>query len=105
MPIIFIITIWLSPIGLYFIIYHNNKKIELTNKKFTYTHWIFSKKQLDIKLNKIESIAVKKILIDMMFWSWTVIISWTGGNNEPVVWIDKPDELKKAVESEINKKG
>jgi hypothetical protein len=39
----------------------------------------------------------------MIFWSWTIIVSWTGGSNEPISWLDKPEELKKAIEIEINK--
>ncbi len=101
-PVILIMTLWLSPVWIYYIFYHKLKKIELTNKKFTYSYWILNKKQLDIKLEKIESIQVQKNLIDMLFWSWTVIVSGTWWNNEPIVWVDQPEELKKNIESQIN---
>lgn len=42
------------------IIYQRNKKIELTNKKFTYSYGIFSKNELSIKTEKIESVRIKK---------------------------------------------
>lgn len=102
-PVILIITIWLSPIWIYYIFYHKLKRIELTNKKFTYSYWILNKKQLDIKLEKIESIQFKKNLLDIIFWSWTIIVSWTWWNNEPIPWVDEPEELKKAIEKQINK--
>lgn len=101
-PIILILTITLSPIWIYYIFYHLKKKIILTNKKFAYTYWLLNIKQLNIKLEKIESIEVQKNIIDMMFWSWTIIISWTWWNNEPIRWIDNPDAFKKAVEIAIS---
>lgn len=104
LPVLLIFPLWpLFLFGIYYIYYHKTKKIILTNKKFTYSYWILSKKQLDIKLEKIESIQIKKNLLDMIFWSWTIIVSWTWWNNEPIPWIDKPEELKKAIESQINK--
>lgn len=101
--LLFIIFPFSTILWIYYIYYHKTKKIILTNKKFTYSYWILSKKLLDIKLEKIESIQIKKNLIDMIFWSWTIIVSWTWWNNEPITWIDKPEELKKAIESQINK--
>lgn len=104
LPVLLIFPLWpLFLFGIYYIYYHKTKKIILTNKKFTYSYWILSKKQLDIKLEKIESIQIKKNLLDMIFWSWTITVSWTWWNNEPIPWIDKPEELKKAIESQINK--
>lgn len=102
-PVILLFMFPLTVFWIYYIYYHKTKKIVLTNKKFTYSYWILSKKQLDIKLEKIESIQIKKNLLDMMFWSWTIVVSWTWWNNEPIPWIDKPEELKKAIESQINK--
>lgn len=104
LPVLLIFPLWpLFLFWIYYIYYHKTKKIILTNKKFTYSYWILSKKQLDIKLEKIESIQIKKNVLDMIFWSWTIIVSWTWWNNEPIPWIDKPEELKKAIESQINK--
>lgn len=104
LPVLLIFPLWpLFLFWIYYIYYHKTKKIILTNKKFTYSYWILSKKQLDIKLEKIESIQIKKNLLDMIFWSWTIIVSWTWWNNEPIPWIDKPEELKKAIECQINK--
>ncbi len=100
-PVILILTIYLAPIWIYYIFYHKLKKIELTNKKFTYSYWILNRKQLDIKLEKIESVWINKNILDMIFGSGTIIISWTWWNNEPIPWVDKPNNLLLAVENKI----
>jgi len=101
-PVILLFMFPLTIFWIYYIYYHKTKVIILTNKKFTYSYWILSKKQLDIKLEKVESVQIKKNLLDMIFWSWTIIVYWTWWNNEPIYWIDNPLELKKAIDKQIN---
>lgn len=100
-PIILIFTLYLAPIWIYYIFFHSTKKIILTNKKFTYSFWILNKKQLDLKLEKIESIWINKSLIEIIFWTWTVVVSWTWWNNEPIPVVDKPNELKNQIDKLI----
>lgn len=102
-PVILIFTVYLSPIGVYYIFYFRTKKIILTNKKFSYSYWMLSRKQLDIKLSKIESIWIKRNFFDMVFWSWTIIVHGTWWNNNPVPNVDKPLVLKQEIEGQINK--
>lgn len=102
LPIILICTIYLSPFGIYYIFYFKMVKIELNEKAFSYTYWLFNRKQIDIKLEKIESIQVKRNLFDMIFWSGTVIVSGTWWNNDPVKWINKPFILKEMIENKIS---
>ena len=94
--LIFVYGIWL-----FFVFYQRSKKIELTNKKFTYSYGLFSKNELSIKIEKIESVRIQKWLFDMIFWSGTIIVSGTGWNNEPITSIDNPEALKQAIENII----
>lgn len=56
------IILTLCTYGLLFllIIYQRNKRIELTNKKITYSYGLFSRNELSIKTEKIESVRIKK---------------------------------------------
>lgn len=98
-PSILVLFYW---IGIIMILYQRRKKIELTNKKFTYSYGLFSRDELSIKVEKIESVRIQKWLFDMIFWWGTIIVSGTGWNFEPIKNVDNPEEIKKAIENLIH---
>jgi uncharacterized membrane protein YdbT with pleckstrin-like domain len=85
-----------------FIIYQKKRKIQLTNKSFVYSYGLLSKTELSIRIEKIESVRIEKWLLDMVFWWWSIVVSGTGWNYEPIRNIDNPEALKEAIESIIH---
>jgi len=103
-PIILILTLYLSPIGIYYIFYDKNKEIVLTNRKISYNYWLISRDMFDIQLSKVESVFVNKGIFDMMFWGGTIVISWTWGIKQLIYNMDNPEEFREVILEEINKK-
>ena len=105
-PIILIIfwitTIIISLIWVYYIFYHKNKKIVLTNKKISYKYWIISTKVLNFPLNKIESIEVNWWIFESLLWVWTIKVWWTWWKENLIPNISKTEEFKNIIEKEIN---
>ncbi len=75
----------------------------VTNKRVLIKVGILKTQSLETMLNKIEGIHVKQGIIGKIINSGTIIITGTGGTNNPFSNIDKPFVFRSAVNEQISK--
>jgi uncharacterized membrane protein YdbT with pleckstrin-like domain len=77
-------------------------EIALTDRRIIGKRGVLQHHSLEILLNKVESISVKRTLMGMMFGFGTVTITGSGGTRESFASIDKPNEFRKRVNDQIS---
>ncbi len=76
-------------------------EIALTDRRIIGKRGVLQHHSLEILLNKVESISVKRTLMGMMFGFGTVTITGSGGTRESFPSIDKPNEFRKRVNDQL----
>jgi uncharacterized membrane protein YdbT with pleckstrin-like domain len=101
--IFFSLILWVLGFGALIsaIISVKTSEIGVTNKRVIIKIGVFSKRSLEMLLEKIESLQVEQNLIEQMFNSGTVNIKGSGGTVTPFSSISNPFEFRKKVQEQI----
>jgi uncharacterized membrane protein YdbT with pleckstrin-like domain len=69
----------------------------VTNRRVIIKVGLISRRTVELKLEKIESIGVDQSISGRVFGYGTIVVKGTGGTNEPFRGIARPLEFRKAV--------
>ncbi|HEX9400869.1 MAG TPA: PH domain-containing protein [Anaeromyxobacter sp.] len=69
----------------------------VTNRRVIIKVGLISRRTVELKLEKIESIGVDQSIPGRIFGYGTIVVKGTGGTNEPFRGIARPLEFRKAV--------
>lgn len=107
----FLITIsWWGVFGwaimlnfLYWFLLFVMTEIVVTDKRVLYKTWIIARNVFELQLNKVESASLNQTIFQRIIWAWTLVISWTWGNNKPIRMLANPTDMKTIIYSTIEK--
>jgi uncharacterized membrane protein YdbT with pleckstrin-like domain len=83
------------------LIQRNATEMAVTNKRVLIKQGLFSRRTLELLLQKVESIAVEESLMGRILGYGTVIIRGTGGTPEPFRKMASPLIFRRHVEEQI----
>ncbi len=69
----------------------------VTNRRVIIKVGLISRRTVELKLEKIESIGVEQSIFGRIFGYGTIVVKGTGGTNEPFRGLARPLEFRKAV--------
>lgn len=69
----------------------------VTNRRVIIKVGLVSRKTVELKLDKVESIGVDQTIPGRIFGYGTIVVRGTGGTNEPFRGIARPLDFRKAV--------
>ncbi len=77
-------------------------ELALTNKRVVSKWGIIRRRTIDTNLNKIEGVSFHQGIIGRFLGYGSVVIRGTGGDHQPVPFIQAPEEFKKAVNTALD---
>ena len=77
-------------------------ELALTNKRVVSKWGIIRRRTIDTNLNKIEGVSFHQGIIGRVLGYGSVVIRGTGGDHQPVPFIQAPEEFKKAVNTALD---
>jgi uncharacterized membrane protein YdbT with pleckstrin-like domain len=69
----------------------------VTNRRVIIKVGLISRRTVELKLEKIESIGVNQSILGRIFGYGTIVVNGTGGTNEPFRGLARPLDFRKAV--------
>jgi len=85
-------TLFLSPV-----IERATSEFAVTSRRVIIKVGLISRRTVELKLEKIESIGVDQSILGRIFGYGTIVVNGTGGTHEPFRGIARPLEFRKAV--------
>lgn len=89
-------------VGLFVYISASNAEFVVTNKRVLLKVGWLNRRSVELLLTKIESITVEQSLRGKLFGFGTIVVSGTGGSQEPFKRIADPFEFRKQVQEQIS---
>ena len=77
-------------------------ELALTNKRVMSKWGIIRRRTIDTNLNKIEGVSFHQGIIGRFLGYGSVVIRGTGGDHQPVPFIQAPEEFKRAVNTALD---
>lgn len=87
-----LLTLFLAPV-----IERATSEFAVTNRRVIIKVGLISRRTVEIKLEKIESIGVDQTILGRIFGYGTIEVNGTGGTYEPFRGLARPLEFRKAV--------
>jgi uncharacterized membrane protein YdbT with pleckstrin-like domain len=81
----------------------NATEMAVTNRRVVIKTGLFSRKTIEMLLNKVESIEVSETAIGRMMGYGTIVVIGTGGTLEPFHKVAHPLEFRNQVQQQIEK--
>ena len=81
----------------------NSTEMAVTNRRVVIKTGLFSRKTIEMLLNKVESIEVSEPAFGRMLGYGTIVVIGTGGTPEPFHKVAHPLEFRSRVQQEIEK--
>jgi len=85
-------TLFLSPV-----IERATSEFAVTSRRVIIKVGLISRRTVELRLEKIESIGVDQSILGRIFGYGTIVVNGTGGTHEPFRGIARPLEFRKAV--------
>ncbi len=87
-----LLTLFLLPL-----VARATSEFAVTNRRVIIKVGLVSRKTVELKLDKVESIGVEQTIPGRIFGYGTIVVRGTGGTNEPFRAIARPLEFRRAV--------
>ncbi len=87
-----LLTLFLLPV-----IERATSEFAVTSRRVIIKVGLISRRTVELKLEKIESIGVEQSILGRIFGYGTIVVNGTGGTHEPFRGIARPLEFRKAV--------
>lgn len=87
--------------GVYSFLHYKTSEFGITNKRVIVKVGIIRRNSLEVLLNKVEGIQVKQGIIGRILGYGTIIVSGTGGTQDPFHKISTPLEFRKQAQEQI----
>ena len=88
-----LLTLFLAPLIAYL-----TDEFAVTNQRVIAKAGVISRRTIEMNLDKIESVNVKQTILGRILGYGNVTVIGTGGTSEPVTFISKPLDFRKAFQ-------
>ena len=75
-------------------------EMAVTNKRVIIKAGLFSRRTIEMNLNKVENISVDQGILGRILNYGTITVVGTGGTREPFKWVAAPLDFRRAVQAQ-----
>ena len=100
-PLFWIVFLVTAPIGIWMIIKLRCIERGVTNKRIIYKSGVISRKTKEMLLTATETVVLHQTILDRLLGCGTLFITGRGIGEVTYPYVDKPLEIKKAIENAI----
>jgi hypothetical protein len=87
------------------IVHRNSTELSVTNRRVTVKTGIVLRHTMEILIGKVESIEVDQTIMGRIMGFGSIVVRGTGGTPEPIQLIQNPQEFRKNVQEQIDRRG
>lgn len=99
LAVILIITVYLSPLGILLLIISAlriwSTELAVTNKRVIAKFGLIRRNTVELRLDRIEGLRVNQGILGRIFNYGSVVVSGTGGTQEPIPAISRPLDFRR----------